>query len=400
MRKLVLGIFILLSFNGNAQQITKSLKAANGETIGFLQFTPPDYGTQKHPLIIFLHGLGERGNGTTELSKVAGNPIPALLASGKATMKFTYAGITASYVVLSPQLSGSYGWWQNFYIDEMLKYAKQNLNIDTNKIYLTGLSLGGGGTWNYVLNSSLDKVKQFAAIAPVCGTCQSGTWKNIIDANLGVWAFHAADDGVVPVGCTDGAIQSINALNPTIKPVYTRYTTGQHYIWGRAYDTTTNPNLYQWFLQFKRGTSPIIVPPPILKAIIGNDIVTPIDSIVLDGSLSTGYGNSWDAIEWGTPIVPPGGYNFVMSGGRYGSLKKTITRLGKGTYQFTLIIRDITGKIARDTVNVNYTGSSGSTEPIIIPPVVKTVIKTTTELVNGKLVITVYYSDGTSELKQ
>ena len=129
-----------------SQQVAKSIPYPSSPdgVIGFLQFTPKDYGSQKHPLIIFLHGIGERGNGTTQINSVANNGTPNLCANG-ATMRFTVGGQTSSFVVISPQLSGQYGYWPTFYVKEMIKYAKANLLIDTNRIYVTGLSLGGGG---------------------------------------------------------------------------------------------------------------------------------------------------------------------------------------------------------------------------------------------------------------
>ena len=147
---------ILLSFFFSAfsQQVAKSIpySASPDGVIGFLQFTPPDYGSQQHPLIIFLHGIGERGNGTSQINSVANNGTPNYCAHG-ATMKFTVNGQTSSFVVLSPQLSTQYGYWPTFYVKEMINYAKANLKIDPNRIYITGLSLGGGGMWRLITDS-------------------------------------------------------------------------------------------------------------------------------------------------------------------------------------------------------------------------------------------------------
>src|ERR1700712_616516 len=136
------------------QQVAKSIPypASPDGIIGFLEFRPSDYGTQKHPLIIFLHGWGERGNGSSQINAVSANGVPNYCANG-ATMRFTVAGQTSSFVVLSPQLSTWYGAWQPYYVKEMIKYAKANLQIDTNRIYITGLSLGGGGTWNIITDA-------------------------------------------------------------------------------------------------------------------------------------------------------------------------------------------------------------------------------------------------------
>ena len=151
-----------------AQQVPRGLTASsNGVFIGFYEYTPTNYNanpTTKYPLIIFLHGIGERGNGTSELPNVLGQGIPKYISQGS-TMTFYWNGQWETFLVLSPQLSRNYGDWQNFYVDEMLNYAKANLRIDTNRIYLTGLSLGGGGVWRYA-SSSLANARKFAAIAP------------------------------------------------------------------------------------------------------------------------------------------------------------------------------------------------------------------------------------------
>ena len=111
-----------------SQQVAKQIPNATSPDgrIGFLEFRPSDYGSQLHPLIIFLHGIGERGNGTSQINTVAANGIPNQCANG-ATMRFTVAGQTSSFVVLSPQLSASYGYWPPYYLTEMINYAKANL---------------------------------------------------------------------------------------------------------------------------------------------------------------------------------------------------------------------------------------------------------------------------------
>src|ERR1041384_655690 len=142
---LLLCLSALIVLTVSAQHVPKSLTAANGQFIGFYQYTPTNYSSTpntKHPLIIFLHGIGERGNGTTDLKNILGLGVPGAINAGH-NMTFTWNGKTETFLVLSPQLSGAYGGWQNFYVDEMIEYAKKNLRIDENRIFLTGLSLGG-----------------------------------------------------------------------------------------------------------------------------------------------------------------------------------------------------------------------------------------------------------------
>ncbi len=168
-------------------------------------------------------------------------------------MTFTWNGKTETFIVLMPQLNENYySFWQNFIIDDMLKYGKATFNVDTDRIFLTGLSMGGGGTWAYC-GASETNGRQLAAIATSCGACQSTDWCNIAKADLPMWSFHANDDNsAAPVSCTIGSINNIrNNCSPKVDPIMTIWPTGGHGIWGRVYDVThnnQNPNLYEWFL--------------------------------------------------------------------------------------------------------------------------------------------------------
>src|SRR5450755_3756911 len=262
-----------------SQQVAKSIPNSTSPDgiIGFLQFTPSDYGSQKHPLIVFLHGIGERGNGTTQINNVAANAIPKFCAAG-ASMRFTVAGVTSSFVVLSPQLSAALGYWPTYYVKEMIAYAKANLQIDTNRIYVCGLSLGGGGIWRLITDTqNFDHTFDgtIAAAAPVCGTQEEtdADFCTTIGTNhLPVWAFHSMDDATVNVGATQHAEILANMCGNTPASKFTYYQSGGHGgAWIHAYDTghitvpvvvngvvsnfTASPNLYEWFLSNTRGTT-------------------------------------------------------------------------------------------------------------------------------------------------
>ncbi|MBO9635169.1 MAG: T9SS type A sorting domain-containing protein, partial [Chitinophagaceae bacterium] len=181
-----------------------------------------------------------------------------------------------------------YGWWQNFYVDELIEYATKNLRIDPNRIILTGLSMGGGGTWQYP-GTSLENAKRLAAIGVSCGACTNANWSYMTQANLPIWAFHAEDDNsAAPVTCTKGAINSINALNPTVKPYFTLWPTGGHWIWDRVYDvgySNQNPNIYEWFLAQNKSLAPNIR--PVANAGSNQSITTGTASVTLNAGAST-----------------------------------------------------------------------------------------------------------------
>jgi predicted peptidase len=204
-----------------------------------LLYLPGDYQTERGkrwPLLCFLHGAGERG---TNLDLVAKHGPPKLVAQKK----------EFPFVLLSPQCpSGQV--WDDAALLVLLDHVIAKFRIDARRVYLTGLSMGGYGTWSL----GLKHPERFAAIAPVCG---GGNYADILLANpgqsramrsLGVWAFHGAKDTVVPpaeskvmiaalkkAGCRDVAL----TLYPHIgHDVHT--------------ETYNNPKLYEWFLSHRR----------------------------------------------------------------------------------------------------------------------------------------------------
>lgn len=174
---------------------------------GHYLYFPEDYtidARKNFPLILFLHGLGEKGNGTTQLAKVLANGPPRMINVGK--------HIPA--IVLSPQLSKGSWTTQNNELNvpadlhELVASVLQEHNVDHDRIYVTGLSLGGGGAWNYArLYAS-----EVAAVVPICGV---GINRTNMDAlqGMGVWAFHAIGDDVVVAQTTQN---SMNAVAGTI----------------------------------------------------------------------------------------------------------------------------------------------------------------------------------------
>ncbi len=385
-----------ISLSVYPQQVAKSITGTNGQFIGFLEFKPSDYGSQKHPLIIFLHGIGERGDGTTQIQNVTANGIANLCARG-ASMRFTVGGQTSSFVVLSPQLSASYGSWPSWYVEEMIKYAKANLQIDPNRIYVTGLSLGGGGVWTYAFTSYANSA-QVAAIAPVCGTDDGWDANACASAgasNLPIWAFHCKDDGTVAYTNTQHVQLTLSwncgAMTPA--PRFTYYLSGGHSgAWINAYDTghitrpvdsslvktgastsvnfTANPNIYEWFLMQTRSATPVPVVP---VAVAGADqsVTLPVATVTLNGSGSYVSGGSISSYQWTNisgPTIPA-----IASAGQAVTAVSNLTTAG--VYKFQLTVTSNTGatstSIVTVTVNgvVNQTPSSnpGGDQTITLP---------------------------------
>lgn len=373
MKKLTLALGLLMSLMVQGQQqVAKKIRAANSVNIGFYEFTPKGYNkNQNHPLIIFLHGISERGNGGSDLAKVARVGIPKLIKKGH-NMEFSFKGKKESFVVLSPQLSNSYGSWQPFYIEELIKYAKKNLGIDENRIYVTGLSLGGGGVWSFISKEA--NAKEIAAALPICGTCMLNNPSSVAKANLPVWAFHAKNDSRVSVNCTLGAIERINLLRPNPKAKQTIWSTGNHSIWDKVYN---DKGTYEWLLSQKRngkpsnnndnddddndddddnnqkpdngGNSNTPNPPgnqrPVSDA--GTDKVTYNSSAFVNGGNSHDPDGKIVKYEW-KKISGPSSYKFAND--RY--YKSKIVGLSIGTYTFSLTVTDNKGATATSQVRV------------------------------------------------
>lgn len=344
-----------------AQQVAKSLKAANGASIGFYEYRPADYATNtttKYPLIIFLHGIDERGNGTTELSLVKKTAIPKYIDQGK-KLQWTLNGKTESFIILSPQLSKSYSSWQNFYVDEMINYAIKNLRVDPNRIILTGLSLGGGGTWRYA-SSSTTNASKLAAIAPMCGTNSMSSASNIASSKVAVWGFHNRPDGIISYTTTLNAINKIKAASPVIDPLITIYPTGSHNAWDKAYDFTYNlqqPNIWEWFLGQNRSLAANKA--PIANAGADVSISTTIGSVSLKGT-GTDSDGKIERYCWKRISGPSSGTIASAS-----SAATTVSGLTvAGTYEYELTVMDNRASWAKDTVKVTVSAGTINVAPV------------------------------------
>ena len=224
----------------------------NANCAGFYKALPARYDstTKKYPLLIFLHGSGETGNGTTDLPKVLNNAVPNLIKNQMFPASFVAGDKNYSFIVISPQFKG---WPSPADVDAVIGYSIDNFRIDETRIYVTGLSMGGGATWDYAALYA----GKIAAIVPICGAsvANTGKAKNIADSNLPVWAFHNEDDYTVPVNSTKDYISMINSFNPTPLAKMTLWPIGGHNAWTKASDPTykeDNLNMYEWMLQYHR----------------------------------------------------------------------------------------------------------------------------------------------------
>lgn len=231
------------------------IQPVNGNIGGYQEALPARYDstTKVYPLLIFIHGVGELGNGSSDLWMAANIGTPGLIKNNKFPASFTSNGKTFSFIVLAPQFKA---WPNSTDVNAMITFAISKYRIDTTRIYVSGLSMGGGATWEYAAGYN----SRLAAIVPICGASGPTNEKaqKIAQSGIGVWAFHNLDDGIVSSSNTTGYINKINSYNPTTAARMTLWPTGGHDAWTKATDPTYKENglnMYEWLLQFSKKTS-------------------------------------------------------------------------------------------------------------------------------------------------
>jgi predicted peptidase len=199
---------------------------------GYLLFLPKGYNESRDawPLILFLHGSGEAG---TDLEIVKRNGPPSIAEHDS----------TFPFIVLSPQCPSSERW-SPAQLEPLLDEIIRHYRVDTDRVYLTGLSMGGYGTWDYATLHP----DRFAAIAPVCGG--GDPFAVCALRNVPAWVFQGARDNTVPIENADEMVTCLKACGGDVR--YTVYPQTGHNAWDEAYATK---ELYTWLLSHRRSTN-------------------------------------------------------------------------------------------------------------------------------------------------
>lgn len=243
-------ISFCLNFNNATAQSSRfsynKYGNAKGDSLNYRMLFP-DYDTfRKYPLVIFLHGSGERGNDNE-----------AQLKWGVMNFATDQMMVGHSAIVIAPQCPEKMSW-SNFDRNEdpvqtkllpapskpmelvigLIMEMKKNRFVDTNRIYITGLSMGGFGTYDAIERYP----NLFAAAMPVCGGGDASKAASI--AHLPIWNFLGSDDGSV------SPIYSLTMFNALMKagahPGFTQYPETGHFSWLAAY---SDPQVYEWLFR-------------------------------------------------------------------------------------------------------------------------------------------------------
>jgi predicted peptidase len=206
--------------------------------VNYFLFLPQDYGQEpgrQWPLMVFLHGIAKRGDSLEDLEELKKDGPPMLVEQQP----------DFPFIVLSPQCPSDSFWESQLgKLDSLVEEIVATYDIDENRVYLTGLSMGGYGAWHYALRNP----SRFAAIVPIAGGYEHGSDEvpdNICDLeDLPIWVFHGAEDDVVLPRQSEVLVNALRACPSEVR--FTLYSGAAHdESWKLAYG---DPELYEWLL--------------------------------------------------------------------------------------------------------------------------------------------------------
>jgi predicted peptidase len=232
----LLGIMLILVVQGCASQNTPNLvdsvlETHVNEALAYYLYFPKEYEAQEKkdfPILLFLHGGGEAGETLTTLKH---NGPPKLIAEGK----------DFPFLILAPQNPHSKQWWNTRAVKQLLDTVVTNHRVDEKRIYLTGLSRGGGAAWEMAVHYP----ETFAAMAVVCGMAPL-PYASWINKEMPIWVFHGEKDASIPVSESENMVVKLREMGYDV--TFTKYPDVGHNAWNKAYTTDA---LYDWFVAQK-----------------------------------------------------------------------------------------------------------------------------------------------------
>jgi len=414
MRRLLFIFTLFISIVTNAQivgrQTTDQYPITSWGTLTYgLTWLPNGYANtavynKTYPLIIFLHGAGEAGTTAAHLSRLLNNSIPKMISQGwNATVTNPLTNQPDSFIVVSPQAGG---WSYNY---ASLKYILPNVlsryRVDENRIYLTGLSAGGGGVFSVMgCNDSLF-TRHFAAMATASTAETDGVngysytqveaqIRNVKRDSVHVWTVTGDQDYLLNAGIRYH--DSTNKANPTIPNKLTNIATVGHSAWTKMYDTLFRPtvnyygstlncssgcpaqtapntngssvrgsgvtqdslNVYEWFLLWSRTAGSL---DPTANAGSDQSLSLGTTSTTLSGS-GTGGDGSVSSYGWAR-VSGPNTPTIVSAS----SASTSVTGMIAGTYVFRLTVTNSLAETATDDITVTIAAGCGGTKRYVTP---------------------------------
>lgn len=235
--RLFCSVFFFFLFQGCAAQskthlIDAEMETVTKEKLSYYLYFPDDYESkpeEQFPILLFLHGGGESGDTLTALKK---NGPPKLITEGK----------QFPFLILAPQNPHQKKWWNTRAVNQLLDSIVATNRINKKRIYLTGLSRGGGAAWEMAVQYP----EKFAAMAVVCGMTPV-PYASWIDKNMPIWVFHGEEDESISISESETMVNRLKEMGHDVK--FTRYPGVGHDSWVKAYNTN---ELYEWLERQER----------------------------------------------------------------------------------------------------------------------------------------------------
>jgi predicted peptidase len=239
-----------------ARQIQRPV-GTTGAALGYYEYLPPGYGdAAARPVLFFFHGVGENGNGSTDLSKVLVHGPPHLISVNQWP-------VSRPFIVLSPQhppvkgapdaIYKGFDCWTPTEIHDFISFGTANYAVDLHSIYLTALSCGAMGSENYFKQFG---TQQGVAASVLISGDATIAWQGqgcALVQQMGLWAFHGDADTTVPIAGDNSAMPQFMGCPMPRKDVrYTVYRGVGHDAWTQTYDLSSGNDIYAWLLGFRR----------------------------------------------------------------------------------------------------------------------------------------------------
>ena len=213
------------------QDFVKKIDSKLSPKLNYSVTTPTNFSKEeKLPLIVFLHGAGERGD---DIDKVKVYCIPKLFCKNQDLERV---------VTLSPQCPCEYTWYDfKWNVIDLINDVIEEYNIDKDRVTLCGISMGGFGTWEIALQAA----DMFAAIAPLCSGGMS--WRSWYLRNTPIRVYHGKRDDVVPFAYSELMVNAIKAQGGNVE--FIAYEDLSHNCWDRAFEES---DLIHWLANAKK----------------------------------------------------------------------------------------------------------------------------------------------------
>lgn len=372
-------VMLLPAFAQTVQSVINVPNNQWGGTYQALLYKPAGYDTttKKYPLLVFAHGRGE-SDATDSLpmlynNQTAGGPS-YFIEHGQWPSSFTNPrnGQAYQFIVLTPHARGS-GWSISATaLDYAIRHMVTNYKVDSNKIYITGLSAGGATITEYVGHAPIGgqpfnaryKAAAFVPMSQAFGDPAQSIADNIVADSVRAWGF--GDTTCAVSGC-DGHGENTNKLIKKIniaKAGFGRFThyEGGHCCWGNYYKPTyretingQSMNIYEWMLQFSRAP----VSTPTANAGADKTITLPTSSVTLTGSGTPGAGHTISTTTW-SRVSGPSTPTITTPN----ATSTTVTGLIQGVYFFRFRLINNVGDTATDDVKVTVNPAPNPTDSV------------------------------------